>query len=30
VLLRRWHTGDRDAEAELFKLVLPDLRPGGI
>ena len=26
VLLRRWHTGDRDAEAELFKLVLPDLR----
>lgn len=26
VLLRRWHTGDREAEAELFELVLPDLR----
>ena len=25
-LLRRWQTGDREAEAELFELVLPDLQ----
>ena len=24
-LLRRWHTGDRDAEARLFELLMPDL-----
>jgi RNA polymerase sigma-70 factor (ECF subfamily) len=26
VLLHRWQTGDREAEAELFELVLPDLQ----
>ena len=24
-LLRRWHTGDRDAEARLFEVLMPDL-----
>ena len=25
-LLQKWRTGDRDAENQLFKLVMPDLR----
>ena len=25
-LLKKWRAGDRDAESELFRLVMPDLR----